>query len=534
MPPKRKAAKKAGKSVSAKKSKADDSSDVAAADTMKDKIAKLKEADKNTIRKHKPDSFFPGSQIAQVHEDYDAMLNQTNIGQNNNKFYIIQVLNLNGVYFTWNRWGRVGEPGQNAKKGPFNNVDVAVKDFEKKFKDKTKNAWSDRHKFVPVKGKYVLLEMAGDEDVDQVDSGAKDDSTGDRATAPCSLDKQTADLIKLIFDNDMFSAALQKFDIDTKKMPLGKLSKSQIAKGFEALEALEEAINKKQSASKINDLTSSFYTIIPHSFGRSVPPPIKTLEEIQKKYDMLAVLGDIELAQSIQKEKSKAGDSKSEQAFPHPFDVNYKVLNCKLKLVDKKSSIYKTIDKYFKATEGATYRKLKLTDVWEVDREGEAERFAANSEIDYRKLLWHGTNVAVVTAILKSGLRIMPHSGGRVGRGIYFASENNKSAGYVSPAQGKGIMFLNEVALGKQHKIIMDDSSLTKAPKGFDSVLACGQQEPDIKEDCTIKLDGHDVIVPQGKPKQIPEYSGSSFWQSEYLVYREDQARIRYLLLFDM
>ena len=47
-----------------------------------------------------------------------------------------------------------------------------------------------------------------------------------------------------------------------------------------------------------------------------------------------------------------------------------------------------------------------------------------------RKLLWHGTSVAVVAAILKSGLRIMPHSGGRVGAGIYFASENGKSAGY--------------------------------------------------------------------------------------------------------
>jgi len=47
-----------------------------------------------------------------------------------------------------------------------------------------------------------------------------------------------------------------------------------------------------------------------------------------------------------------------------------------------------------------------------------------------RRLLWHGTNVAVVAAILKSGLRIMPHSGGRVGKGIYFASENSKSAGY--------------------------------------------------------------------------------------------------------
>ena len=56
--------------------------------------------------------------------------------------------------------------------------------------------------------------------------------------------------------------------------------------------------------------------------------------------------------------------------------------------------------------------------------------FKAHDKKENRKLLWHGTNVAVVAAILKSGLRIMPHSGGRVGRGIYFASENRKSAAY--------------------------------------------------------------------------------------------------------
>ena len=35
-----------------------------------------------------------------------------------------------------------------------------------------------------------------------------------------------------------------------------------------------------------------------------------------------------------------------------------------------------------------------------------------------------------MAAILALGLRIMPHSGGRVGKGIYFASENSKSVGY--------------------------------------------------------------------------------------------------------
>ncbi len=36
----------------------------------------------------------------------------------------------------------------------------------------------------------------------------------------------------------------------------------------------------------------------------------------------------------------------------------------------------------------------------------------------------------MIVAILQGGLRIMPHSGGRLGKGLYFASENGKSAGY--------------------------------------------------------------------------------------------------------
>lgn len=43
----------------------------------------------------------------QVHKDYDCMLNQTNIGNNNNKFYVIQVLECDGKHYCWTRWGRV-------------------------------------------------------------------------------------------------------------------------------------------------------------------------------------------------------------------------------------------------------------------------------------------------------------------------------------------------------------------------------------------------------------------------------------------
>lgn len=35
---------------------------------------------------------------------------------------------------------------------------------------------------------------------------------------------------------------------------------------------------------------------------------------------------------------------------------------------------------------------MELYDIWSVNREDEARRFAAHDKITNRKLLWHGTN----------------------------------------------------------------------------------------------------------------------------------------------
>ncbi len=127
----------------------------------------------------------------------------------------------------------------------------------------------------------------------------------------------------------------------------------------------------------------------------------------------------------------------------------------------------------------------------------------------------------------------MPHSGGRVGRGIYFASENGKSYWYTGQTNdGTGIMFLNEVALGNPKQIFNDNSSLVAAPSGFDSVLAKGYWEPDEKQDKKVKLGTNDVIVPCGKP--LRSQLKSSFDQSEYLVYKESQVRMRFICEIQM
>ncbi|XP_072026279.1 LOW QUALITY PROTEIN: protein mono-ADP-ribosyltransferase PARP3-like [Amphiura filiformis] len=537
MPPKRKAGTKA--KAGGKKAKVIDSQ--AAGDDVKSKMAALKAADagkKKTAAK--VDSHCPLT-FASVYEDFDCMLNQTNISQNNNKYYVIQLLQAGARFYLWTRWGRVGEPGAN-KLDQFGDPDDGKKAFGKKFTDKTKNKWENRDNFVPAAGKYTLIEVEdGDEEeiaetvkkleaLDETDSGIP----VSQKVAACTLDTPTQKLMKLIFDNDMFKEQMTKFELDVKKMPLGKLSKGQIAKGFEALEEIEEALKKKKPKSHLAQLTSKFYTLIPHSFGRKIPPTIDSDETVRMKMDMLLVLADIEVAQSMQKEKDKKAKKPAGGEVPHPLDVNYDLLKCKLEHVSPKAVEYKVIDKYVKATKSG-WREPKLLNVWTCDREGEDKRFSTHEAIDNRRLLWHGTNVAVVAAILKSGLRIMPHSGGRVGRGIYFASEHSKSAGYVGCTNnGTGIMFLNEVALGKEHHIKMDNGSLRAAPKGFDCIIAKGRTEPDPKQDTTMKIDGKKVVVPQGKPIAQSKFNNSNFSQSEYLVYKESQNRMRYLLEFKL
>lgn len=45
-------------------------------------------------------------------------------------------------------------------KGPFGSSDPAIKDFTKKFQEKTQNKWVNRDSFSPVPGKYTLIEMS--------------------------------------------------------------------------------------------------------------------------------------------------------------------------------------------------------------------------------------------------------------------------------------------------------------------------------------------------------------------------------------
>mmetsp|Transcript_160223 Transcript_160223/g.514042 ORF Transcript_160223/g.514042 Transcript_160223/m.514042 type:complete len:554 (-) Transcript_160223:323-1984(-) len=172
-----------------------------------------------------------------VYEDYSVSLNQTNVGANNNKFYVIQVLHGDGKYYAWMRWGRVGDDGAN-KLLPCATPDQAVKEFKKKFREKAMNDWDNRASFVAKKGKYTLVET------DESSGG------GDQAA------------------------------------PMGKLTEAQIIKGQAVLDKLVGALNRRLSE-QITDLSSQFYSLIPTNFGWKKPLPINTMDLLSEKQELL-------------------------------------------------------------------------------------------------------------------------------------------------------------------------------------------------------------------------------------------------------
>ena len=65
----------------------------------------------------------------------------------------------------------------------------------------------------------------------------------------------------------MATKQMESDGYDSKKMPLGKLSKDNIQKGYGILKDLLEAIQKKKSRNHLAELSNDFYSYIPHNVG---------------------------------------------------------------------------------------------------------------------------------------------------------------------------------------------------------------------------------------------------------------------------
>ena len=59
------------------------------------------------------------------------------------------------------------------------------------------------------------------------------------------------------------------------------------------------ATNHGGQANALSTLTGTYYSIIPHAFGRIRPPPIANKEALKRELDLVDALGDMEIASKL-------------------------------------------------------------------------------------------------------------------------------------------------------------------------------------------------------------------------------------------
>ncbi|KZC08363.1 PREDICTED: poly [ADP-ribose] polymerase [Dufourea novaeangliae] len=452
-------------------------------------------------------------------DKYTVTLVLTDIQTKKNSYYKLQTLkhDKQNKYWLFRSWGRIGTTIGGTKLEQLS-LEECIEQFESLYEEKTGNVWSQREYFVKVPQKMYPVDIDHGEEASTklLDSDIKSD-----------LEKPVQDLIRLIFDEVSMKKVMAEFEIDTEKMPLGKLSKKQIQKAYSVLTNLQDLL-KNENTERVNlvDASNKFYNLIPHNFGISGPKVLENIDEIHLKCEMLDALLEMEIAYSLlhtQTDSSK-----------NPLDAHYKQLNTDIKVLDKESEEYKNIEQYVKNTHAETHKQydLEIEDVFVVKRQGEDSRYRPFKKLHNRKLLWHGTRTTNYAGIFSQGLRIAPPeapvTGYMFGKGIYFADMVSKSANYccTNSENPTGLLLLSEVALGNMYERYAADY-IEKLPNGKHSTFGRGQTQPNPKQSHTTK-DG--VEIPYGPPVTVKLPKSSALLYNEYIVYDVAQVKLQYLL----
>lgn len=448
---------------------------------------------------------------------YSCTLNQTDIKTNKNKFYIMQLIDTTNGCKLFIRYGRVGETGTIILDDY--SRESGIMKFESQFKSKTGNKWNSE--FVKKDGKYYLSEISYDIKKDEITKSIK-------PILKCNLDDRLQYFLKLISDKNMMNQMLIQFDIDTNKLPLGKISSSQLDKASIILKQINNLLSSKtNNMDEIENLSSMYYTYVPSSVGRKKLPIIDNVEMISKYTEIIEELNNMVVAVKI---------SDNSDVNIDPLTSLYNELNTEIVPLDKDSQIYKLICNSISSTHGFThYEKINVLDIFSLQRDNEINNYISFTEnMDNKYFLFHGTRLSNYCSILKKGLILNPESlgvpiaGKMFGHGCYFANCITKSLGYTSyyNSFNIGAIFICEVALGNQYKLTTSDYTLCADKMktlNYDSTHGIGTYSPNYNI-----IDGIKTPVGPMVKKDIQH----NLMYDEFIVYNTNQFVLRYIILF--
>lgn len=468
-------------------------------------------------------------------EDYEitqkAVLQVTDIKTNRNKYYAIELhtAQQNGanVFRVFTHYGRTDDLESNPESGQkenryFNSLAEAQAGYQSIYNQKTS----------PRKGyKEVALASSkiGSRRARGTSSGDVDSKTLEKIEAAKSEGKkkkkkkakrkkpaippEVRDLVRYIYDEatGALTTKIQaKITANGIETPLGVLTIGQIEKGEQILsdaytEFKKKKLAKKKKAEKLQQLSSDFYTVIPHRFGRSRQAAeaavINALADFEQKQETLQLMKD--MLQVNGEEGSVLYDAEA--------DEEYEALGCKISPVKAKSAEFEEVADSVVKSQIKT-RSIKVQNLFRVSRPEEEKAFT--KKLDNQRMLYHGSRIQNWVGLLSRGIllpKIVVSMGvnrtdaGWLGHGIYFGDAACTSVFYTTPGRRKTrLMTIARVALGKVKQYKKITYGLSEPPKGYDSCHGVRRQKGVVSE----------------------------FDDDEYVIYDTAQQKMEYLVEF--
>ncbi|MFL5338676.1 MAG: WGR domain-containing protein [Gemmataceae bacterium] len=447
-----------------------------------------------------------------------AVLQVTDLTNNNNKYYAVELHAAGGRFRVFTHYGRTDDletnPNAGAKECRYlDSLPEAEACYASIYREKTSP--QKGYKEVALASSRIGSQKArgtssGDVDAKTLQRIAKKDE--DPAVKPSTLPPGVQDLVRYVYDeatSALTSTVAARITANGIETPLGILTLGQIEKGEQILAELYDVFavekNPIRRQAEQTRLTGEFYTAVPHRIGRTRAAignaVINSLELFNQKQETLQLMKDM----------LQVNGEGGSVLFDARADAEYEALKCQIGCLEPGSGAFKEIAEYVVNSQVKS-RAIRVRNVFTLKRDAEFNEFT--SGLGNQKLLFHGSRIQNWVGILSRGIllpKIVVSLGvnrtdaGWLGNGLYFGDAACTSAFYTTPGH-KGTRFLAiaRVALGKMKDFTKITYGLAGPPEGFHSC--------------------HGVRNRPGKP--------SEFEDDEYVVYTTKQQRLEYLVEF--
>lgn len=395
---------------------------------------------------------------------------KSDVNNNNNKWWTIQLFDNDDVI---TKWGRVGDTGQ------IKTFPGAGSGFlEKKCREKE----SHRNGEIP----YRKLNVINSDGV----------TTTNKTCTPVSAIKEIAkkqiktsnptvarliDYLAKVNAHQISVATGGKITYnDTTGLfstPLGIITQDNIDKANDILIDIGDLVAGGKYASKMGDLTNDYMMLVPQDIGHKrldVKEFWADLNKVQYQKQILDNLQASLVSATTQPSKTKTID------IPET-----KIFDCQVELIEDGKEIDR-IRKLYRKTRQSMHscNHLDVKTVYSLAINTVKEAF----DKDGAKMknvweLWHGTRSSNLLSILKAGLIIPPSNASNVtgrmfGNGVYASDQSTKALnyayGYWGGSSGKDnncFMLMVQMAMGNYYTP-RSSFSANKAPSGYDSTFA--------------------------------------------------------------